>query len=791
VQVSKEWLSEWVASGWDTPTLAARLTMAGFEVEAVTSAAPAFTGVVVGEVLSVGPHPRAERLQLAVVDSGTEQLQVVCGAKNVAPGLKAPLALAGAVLPDGKTIGRTEVRGVASAGMLCSARELGLGEAPEGLLELPPESRAGMALREALNLDDAILSINFTPNRGDALSLLGLAREVAVLADAALKGPALGPVRAGSDARFPVRLLAPEAAPRFVGRVLHGLDRTMPTPLWMRERLRRAGLRSLGPLIDVTNYVMLELGQPLHAYDLGQLHGDIEVRFATAGEQLMLLDGSSITLAPDLLVIADAKGPIGLAGIMGGERSAVAASTTDILLESAWFAPSALTGRARRLGVLTEASQRFERGVDPTGQERAIERASALLLSIAGGTAGPTQLTEAPGQRVAAPAIRLRRAVLDRLIGFAIPAARVESILRALGLTVKRTAEGYESRPPPWRFDLAIEADLVEEVARVYGYNEIPPVDAPIPQCPGTVPEGVVSDARQAIELVDRGYSEAITYSFVDGALQRRLFPEERALALTNPIAADLSEMRVSLWPGLLGALQTNVRRQQPRVRLFEHGVKFVQRSEQLAEIPCLAGLAWGLAETEQWGRPSTACDFYDVKSDAEALLALTGAAHEFRFAADSLGCLHPGRTARIYRGDRACGWLGELHPRLCRELELAPAPLLFEFETDISNIAQLPVGKEVSKFPSLRRDLAVVVDEAVTFSELRESATVAAASLLRELTVFDVYRGPGIETGRKSVALGLILQGTSRTLTDADADAVVTAVAEQLRRDWNAVLRA
>jgi phenylalanyl-tRNA synthetase beta chain len=790
MEVSRRWLEEWVRSGWDAKTLAERLTMAGFEVEAITPAAPAFSGVVVGEVLAVVPHPTAERLRIATVADGREQLQIVCGAANVAAGMKAPLARVGALLPGDVAIKRAELRGVESFGMLCSARDLGLGDTPAGLLELPAELATGSDLRTVLELDDERLSVNATPNRGDGLSVLGIAREVSVLSGQPLAGPALAPVAARSRSCFPVTLSAGAAAARFAGRVIEGLNPQAQTPLWMRERLRRAGQRSLGPLIDVTNYVMLELGQPMHAYDLRALREGIEVRYARAGETLRLLDGTEHGLSSELLVIADGAGPVGLAGIMGGERSSVAETTSDIFLEVAWFAPAALAGRARKLGLLTDASQRFERGVDPTGQERAIERASALLLEIAGGVPGPTVVTESEAPRPSAPAIRLRKSRLDRLLGEVLPNERVEAILSALGLRLTRTAEGFELRPPPWRFDLAIEADLVEEVARIHGYNAIPMRDAPIPQRPGRVPEGRVSAARASELLVDRGYFEAITYSFVDGALQRRLFPEEPALALANPIAADLSEMRVSLWPGLLAALAMNVRRQQGRVRLFESGSKFVTRDGVLAEVRCLAGLAWGTTEPEQWGSAKALVDFYDLKADVEALLELTGVAARFHFEAASLPCLHPGRTARILREGKTCGWLGELHPEQARLLDLDPAPLLFELETDMSNLSQLPVGKEVSVFPSLRRDLALVVDEAVTFSELRESATVAAASLLRELTVFDVYRGPGIETGRKSVALGLILQETSRTLTDADADAVMARVADQLRRDFNAVLR-
>jgi phenylalanyl-tRNA synthetase beta chain len=791
MKVGLEWLREWVTIGDDVTALAAQLTMAGFEVEGVSRAAEAFSGVVVGEVLATERHPQADKLTVCrVAAGGPATLSIVCGAKNVRPGLKAPLAGVGATLPGGVAIGRATLRGVESQGMLCSARELGLGDGPEGLLELPDELATGTDLRAALGLDDTVLEINFTPNRGDALSVLGLARELAVLNHAPLMGPALGALPARSAERLPVSLRAPAACARFAGRVIRGVDPSAVTPLWMRERLRRAGMRSLGPLVDVTNYVMLELGQPMHAYDLRQLDGRIEVRLARPGERLELLDGSLVALEPDMLVIADASTPVGLAGIMGGKKSGIAPDTTDVFLESAWFAPEAIAGRGRRFGVLTDASQRFERGVDPTGQARALERASALLCALAGGTPGPAEITtEAAHLPVRAP-IPLRRSFLERLIGIEVPPARVGAILAALGLDVVDSGSGWIATPPSWRFDLVQEADLVEEVARVYGYNEIPEIDAPMPQRPGAVPEGRVTAARLALSLVERGYSEAINYTFVDPALQRRLFPATPALPLANPISAELAEMRVSLWPGLLRALGENARRQQPRVRLFEHGVKFIPQGNELKEIDCIGGVAWGAPVPEQWGVPRGAGDFYDAKADVEALLAASGVPDDFRFVAEACSCLHPGRSARIYRGTRACGWLGELHPELSRALELAPAPLLFELELDITSEAPLPRARELSRFPAVRRDLAVVVDEATTFSQLRESVTVVASSLLREVKVFDVYRGQGIETGRKSVALGLILQDKSRTLTDADVEAVVTAVRERLQQDLNAILR-
>jgi phenylalanyl-tRNA synthetase beta chain len=789
MRVSRTWLEEFVATGWDAPTLASRMTMAGFEVEAVEPVAGPTRGVVVGKVISLARHPNAERLTVCQVDSGRGAVQVVCGADNVRPGLTAPLALEGAELPGPIKIKRTILRGVESQGMLCSARELGMGSEGGGLLELPDGLTVGADLRQALDLDDHVLEVNLTPNRGDALSHLGLAREIAVLADRTLRMPQWQHAAPRLPDVFPVTLSHP-GCPKFACRVLRGLDPTAPSPWWLKERLRRAGLRSLGPMVDVTNYVMLELGQPLHAYDLRRLNKAIDVRLARAGESLKLLDGRTLALDPDVLVITDASGPIGLAGIMGGEPSGIAPDTRDVLLEGAWFAPEAVLGRSRRYGLITDAGQRFERGVDPTGQERGIERASQLLLDIAGGQAGPLTVAGASPALAVHRTIEVRYSQLDRLIGISVPRPRAAEILTQLGLEVKVAADRIAARPPSWRFDLAQEADLVEEVARVYGYNDIPAIDLPAAGRPAQVPEGSIGLPRQAKLLADRGYQEAITYSFVDPVLQRRLFPDTPALALANPISAELAEMRVSLWPGLLGALAGNVRRQQERVRLFEVGTAFRLQSGSLTEAPVVGGIAWGLRLPEQWGAEKTAVDFYDVKGDVEALLAGTGQPQSFAFIAATQHCLHPGRSARILRAEQSCGWIGELHPELAALLELKPAPILWELDSAITSESEVAVSKELSKFPSLRRDLAVVVDEAVTFSELRNSVTVAASGLLRELKLFDIYRGRGIETGRKSIALGLILQETSRTLTDADADAVVGRVADGLRRDFRATLR-
>jgi phenylalanyl-tRNA synthetase beta chain len=632
--------------------------------------------------------------------------------------------------------------------------------------------------------------LNVTPNRGDVQSMIGVAREVAAIAGRKLTPPAIEPVAAAHRAKFEVRLEAPAACPRFAGRVIQGVDPAVRTPLWMRERLRRAGLRPISPVVDVTNYVMLELGQPMHAYDLRRLDTRIEVRFARAAERLTLLDGGEIAIGPDTLVIADSAGPVGLAGVMGGEKSGIAADTTDVFLEVAFFSPDAIAGRARRYGLITDASQRFERGVDPRGQERALERATRLLTEIAGGRPGPTVLTQSEAHQPKRPGVTLRPERVASLLGIEIPRSEIEDILRRLGMQVAGAGDMLGVIPPSHRFDITIEQDLIEEIGRIYGYDEIPKRDARMPQRPQPVTEQAVTRERLRLALVDRGYQEAITYGFVDARLQRLLFPARETLPVANPISAELGEMRVSLWPGLVEALRFNLRRQQERVRLFEVGTRFEVEHGNLTECQSIAGLVAGPALPEQWGADKRAADFYDLKSDVEALFALTGRSDAISYVAARHDCLHPGRGAAVMDGATRLGWLGQLHPEIARKLELRDAPWVFELAIDPSFHVEVPVFREISRFPRIRRDLAVVVDEPVTLDDLRRSVNLAAKGLLRELHVFDVYRGKGVEPGRKSIALGLILQETSRTLTDGEADAVIAAVIERVQGDWKAGIR-
>ncbi len=813
------WLADWVEVPWSAKELGSRLTMAGLELEALEPAAPAFTGVVVGEILTAEKHPQADKLRVCQVSSGAgEPLTIVCGAPNARAGLKSALAVVGATLPGDLRIKAAKLRGVESAGMLCSARELGLAEASSGILELPADAPTGLNLREYLDLEDAVLVLNITPNRGDAMSVIGIAREVAALsgeplsadrprAMPGLRGAGRSPPRSmAAGAAHPLssgpsparatltaRLEAPAACPKFVGCMVRGIDNQAPPPIWMRERLRRAGLRSISPVVDVTNYVMLELGQPMHAYDLTRLEGEIRARLARPGESITLLDGRTVEVQPDVLLIADAGGPIGIAGVMGGERTAVSPETTDVFLEAAYFPPEAIIGKPLRFGLMTDASQRFERGVDPSQQERAMARALELLESIAGGHPGPVTVARSEEHMPRRPAVGLRRTRLARLLGLELDDERVRSTLHALGMRVEASGEGWRVTPPPHRFDIAIEADLIEEVARIVGYEAIAETDANVAQRFHRLPESRPSEQALLEALAMRGYQEAISYAFVDPALQSRLFPDRPALSLSNPIASDLSAMRVSLWPGLIKAALENQRRQQTRIRLFERGACFLEEEGATREVDTVSGIVCGSRLPEQWGVPGEqrkAADFFDVKGDLEALLAGITHRDAFAFEAAALPCLHPGRSARVLRNGRPVGWLGELHPALAQELDFTYAPILFELEAETALRIERPAFREVSRFPQVRRDLAVVLDESVALSHLTERVTLSASSLLRDLRVFDVYRGPGVEEGRKSVALGLIFQDISRTLTDDDVARAVASVVADLRVSLNAKIR-
>ena len=790
MRVSLQWLKDWLASVPEPRVLAERLTMAGLEVEGVAAAAPPLPGIVVGEILEHEKHPNADTLSVCQVSTGTATVQIVCGAPNARAGLKAPLATLGARLPGGMEIRKASLRGVESFGMLCSARELGLAEDASGLLELPTELETGAPLVEALHLDDTLLEINLTPNRGDCMSVRGVAREVATLTQVAFREPKIDLVPAKITDTFPVELTRGAGCPRFASRVIRGLKPGARSPGWMQERLRRAGLRPISAAVDVTNYVMLELGQPMHAYDLRELDGAVVVRRAKAGEPLKLLDGRDIAMDESILVIADRSKAIGMAGVMGGDHSGIGDDTSDVLLEVAYFQPEAIAGRGRRFGLVTDASQRFERGVDPTLQERALERATQLLCDCAGGSPGPAQLAELREEFSARQPVVLRPSRARAVIGADISDAQIAAILAGLGMQVGAGEGSWNVVPPTWRFDVAIEEDLIEEIARVHGFNRIPEAIQPARQAMPALTETRVAIDAACDLLVQRGYFEAITYSFVEPGLQEAFCPGESVLTLANPISADLAAMRVSLWPGLVGALQSNQRRQQSRVRLFEAGRKFVTVAGEFREVEALAGVAGGPALPEQWGAAKDGVDFFDVKADVEALLRATGAADRFRFVPDRHPALHPGQTARILRDGAPVGWIGRLHPELESKLDITYSAVVFELETESGLRAVVPQHREISRFPAVRRDLAMIVDESVAVQELIDCIRRSAGGLLTEVNVFDVYRGTGIESGRKSVAIGLNLQDVSRTLTDEVTDAVVAQVVTDLVRECKATIR-
>lgn len=790
MRISEQWLRTWVDPDLRIDALASQLTMAGLEIDAIAPAAAPVPGVVVGRVVEVAPHPSADRLRVCQVDVGGETLGIVCGAQNVRPGLRVAAALEGATLPNGTTIRTAKLRGVESRGMLCSAVELGLAESSEGLIELPDDAPVGETLVRYMGLDDSTLEVDLTPNRGDCLSVAGLAREVGVLNRAAVRGPVDAPVPPATNATFPVVLTSPDDCPRYLGRVVEGVDPAARTPLWMQERLRRSGQRSLGPLVDVTNYVMLELGQPMHAFDLDRLSGGIEVRRARPGERLALLNGQTIELDGDVLVIADANGAVAMAGVMGGEPTAVGDSTRRLFLESAFFAPAAISGRARRYGLATDSAQRFERGVDPVLARRAMERATALLLEITGGRPGPVIEAVEAGKLPAADPIRLRRGRIERVLGLKLDDETIVEILTRLGARLEDAADGWTVTPPSHRFDLRIEEDLLEELVRVHGYNRVPSTRPVAPLQVRPTPEGGLSHARLRAALVDRGYQEAITYSFVPPDLQSAIDPDVAPLALANPISADMSVMRTSLLCGLLQALRHNQNRQQERVRLFETGLCFRPERGGLRQEPMVAAVMAGPAEPEQWGTPGRAIDFYDAKSDVEALLGLTGGCHNFIFTEEKHPALHPGQTAAVMAAGRRVGWIGVLHPALAKRLDLRGRVVVFELEASAFQESALPKYSALSPFPASRRDLAVVVDEGVRAADLADAVRRAAGEELIDFAVFDVYRGAGLEPGKKSVALGLTLQGRAGTLTDADLDARIGGVLTELQRAFKAKLR-
>jgi len=791
MRFSESWLREWVNPPVDTQTLADQLTMAGLEVDTVEPAAPPFDGVRVGGVQSVEAHPNAEKLHLCQVDTGTgEPLQIVCGAANVEEGMKVPVATLGAKLPGGFKIKQAKLRGIDSHGMICSAAELGLAETSEGIMPLPADAPVGDDLRVYLDLDDQCIELDLTPDRADCLSLAGVSREIGVINRAPVRGPVVEPIPPLIEDRFPVRLVASDACPSYVCRIIRGIDPVAETPHWIRERLRRSGLRGISPVVDVTNYVLLELGQPMHAFDLERLDGEIQTRRAVKGERLALLNGEEVELRDDTLVIADRSKPVALAGIMGGYETSVQAHTSDILLESAFFTPQAISGQARSYGLHTDSSHRFERGVDPQLQAKAMERATKLLLDIVGGEPGPIVQERSEENFPQQTKVRLRRDRICKLLGVALADEVVEDILARLGMDVRQASGGWDLIPASNRFDLLLEVDLIAEIGRIYGYEKIPITHASLAATTKAPPETSFDLDRAKLMLVARGYHEVITYSFVSPELQQRVDPGRELLTLSNPLSTDMSVMRTSLWPGLLNVARQNQARQQERVRIFESGLRFLRDGSELKQEPVLAGLAVGLSAPEQWGMKVRPVDFFGTKADLEAVLGLTGELQQFRFVHAAHSALHPGQTALIERNERKVGMLGMLHPALAADLDINGNAFLFEILRAELDQGLLPAFEPLSRFPAIRRDLAILVDTDVTYDQVRDCAVEEAADLLRDLVLFDVFQGEKIDSGLKSLALGLILQASSQTLTDGDVDETISRVLARFESELGARLR-
>ncbi|GAA6173688.1 phenylalanine--tRNA ligase subunit beta [Colwellia sp. KU-HH00111] len=806
MKFSESWLREWVNPALSSDELTHQITMAGLEVDGVDPVAGEFSGVVIGEVVECGPHPDADKLQVTKINLGDygdgTLVDIVCGAPNCRAGLKVAVATVGAVLPGDFKIKKAKLRGAPSFGMLCSESEIGLSDSSDGIMELAADAPVGTCLREYLDLNDVTIDVDLTANRGDCLGIKGLAREVGVLNSLSVSEVAISSVKPSIDDKLAITIDAGEACPRYLGRVIKGINSTAQTPLWMVEKLRRCGTRSIDPVVDITNYVLLELGHPMHAFDLAKIDGGISVRYANKDEKLTLLDENEVTLNEQTLVIADAPDQgsskaLAIAGIFGGLDSGVTSASTDIFLESAFFAPLAILGKARQYGLHTDASHRYERGIDPTLQHEAMERATALLLDIVGGQAGPIVEARSDENIPQTKDVSLRREKLDSRIGHYIEDDKVSEILTRLGFDVTENGEGdnkvWQVVVPAYRFDIKIEVDLIEEVARIFGYNNIPNIAPKATLKMVAQKEANLSLAKLKQTLVNRDYQEAITYSFVDPKVQSLLHPNEEVMTLPHPISSEMSVMRLSLWTGLLQSVAYNQNRQQGRVRLFETGLRFVpdETAENgVRQQNMIAGVISGQRVDEHWDMEKAATDFYDIKGDVEALLALTGDVSGFEFSKDEICALHPGQTAKITNAGQLVGYVGALHPELERKLGLNGRTLIFELLLTEILAQKIPEAVAISRFPANRRDLAVVVKEDVDAKKVLQLIEKVGGNHLIDLNLFDVYQGQGIEEGYKSLAIALVLQDTHKTLEEKDITDVIDRVVDSLQTELNASLR-
>lgn len=795
MKFSENWVREWVNPSISTEQLCDQITMLGLEVDGVEKVAGDFTGVVVGEVVECAQHPDADKLRVTKVNVGGDRLlDIVCGAPNCRQGLKVACATEGAVLPGDFKIKKTKLRGQPSEGMLCSFSELGIDVDADGIIELPLDAPVGTNLREYLDLDDKAIEISLTPNRADCLSIAGVAREVGVVNKQVVNQPHFDAVPATISDKVKIELNAPEACPRYLLRVVKNVNVKAQSPIWLQEKLRRCGIRSIDPIVDITNYVLLELGQPMHAFDASKVAQPVQVRLANNGEELVLLDGTTAKLQPNTLVIADQTGPLAMAGIFGGQASGVDAETTkDVILEAAFFAPLAIAGRARQYGLRTDSSHRFERGVDFTLQRHAMERATALLLEICGGEAG--EICEVVSEQYLPKVneVTLHREKLDSLLGHHIETETVTEIFERLGFAVKYANDVWTVTSASWRFDIEIEEDLIEEVARIYGYNSIPN-NAPLAHL--RMREHKEADlelSRIKTALVDADYQEAITYSFVDPKVQTLLHPEIEALVLPNPISVEMSAMRVSLLSGLLGAVLYNQNRQQNRVRLFETGLRFIPDANAefgIRQEFVLAGVITGTAKSESWTGKAENVDFFDLKGDLESILSLTEVGNRVKFVAKAHRALHPGQSASIELDGKEIGFIGTIHPLIAQKLGLNGKTVVFEILWDAIANRRVVQAKEISKFPANRRDLALVVADNVPAGDIIEACKQAGGEKLTQVNLFDVYQGIGVASGHKSLAISLTIQDNEKTLEDDEINAVISAVLNEVKQRFNAELR-
>ncbi|EEY76655.1 phenylalanine--tRNA ligase, beta subunit [Acinetobacter calcoaceticus RUH2202] len=792
MKISENWLRTWVNPAIDSDTLSDQLTMLGLEVDELASVAKPFTGVVIGEVLTVEQHPDADRLRVTTVNIGSgEPLQIVCGAPNVRVGMKAPVATIGAVLPGDFKIKKGKLRGVESQGMLCGASEIDLEDKIDGLLELPADAPVGVNIREYLKLDDNVIDISITPNRGDCFSIRGIAREISVINKLEMIEPVINTVAATIADEKKV-VISTEGAPRYLGRVVKNVNVKAATPEWMQQALSRSGIRTHSILVDVTNYVLMELGQPMHAFDLSKIEGTVHVRQATQQEKLQLLNDQEVELQEDIMVIADDQKALAIAGIMGGLASSVTDDTTDIFLESAFFAPLAIAGRARRFGLHTDSSQRYERGVDFELPLIAMNRASQLIQALAGGEFGPITVAEKTDLLPKREAIELKQAQVDQLLGYQVAGEFIADALTRLGCKVTVKAEGeWSVVPPSHRYDMAIYQDLIEEVARIDGYDNIqislPSMDVKFAKYQDRFE---LAELRQTI--VTLGYQEAISFSFADAKLEKQLNPEVKPLMLANPISSDLAAMRSTLLSSLIPCVQYNLNRQQSRVRFFEFGLRFDYQNaksiEDLQQTPTLALVAVGSQAPESWHAKPQPMDFFDFKGEVEEILAAGRVSVEY--VRSERAWLHPGQSANILVDGKSIGYLGRLHPSLENELDLSTT---WVAELDQTAVLQSYVSNftELSRFPSVRRDIALLISDNINVRDIQQLIEQTGGELLDSTWLFDVYTGQGVEDGKRSLAFALLWQHPSRTLEDAEIKSGMDNIIQVLENTYQATLRA